>query len=401
MTTSTSSFLLNGAAGKKILHCRGLRQGPLSPLLFIIAIDPLHRLLQRAMELGQLDPIPGRDLALRVSLYADDVIIFANPVKEEIDTLMSIIHDFGLASGLKVNLQKSSVAAIRCDQINLQQVLQSFGGQQARFPLRCLGLPVTISRLRIVHLQFILDRIRARLGWKGRLLTIAGRRVLVRSVLSALSTFALTVLKVPKKLLAEVDKIRRRLLWAQDEAISGGKCKVSWPEVCTPIDNGGLGISNLQRFSRALRLRWLWLSWLTPNRPWVGMQLPCDQGDRELFNASTTVTLGDGKTASFWDSSWAGAGTLKMEFPELHKHSKRKNRTVHAALHDDTWVTDLAHGQTQQLWPEVIRLNRWLISKNISLSDQEQDTIKWKHTASGSFSTSSAYNCQFQRDAQD
>ena len=126
------------------------------------------------------------------------------------------------------------------------------------------------------------------------------------------------------------------------------------------------------------------------------MQLPCDQGDRELFNASTIVSLGDGKKASFWDSSWTDAGTLKTEFPELYKHSKRKNRTVHEALHDGTWVADLAHGQTQQLWPEVIRLNRWIISKNISLSDQQQDTIKWKHTASGFFSTSSAYNCQFQ-----
>jgi hypothetical protein len=85
-----------------------------------------------------------------------------------------------------------------------------------------------------------------------------------------------------------------------------------------------------------------------------------------------------------------------MEFPELHRHSRRKNRTVHAALLNDTWILDLAHGNTQQLWPEVIRLNRWLISKNLSLNDQVRDKIQWKHTASGSFSTSSAYSCQFQ-----
>mgnify|MGYP000969076143 CR=1 FL=1 len=71
------------------------------------------------MELGELDSLPGRDMSLRVSLYADDAIIFANPVKEEIDTLMSIIHNFGHASGLKVNLLKSSVTAIRCDHIDL------------------------------------------------------------------------------------------------------------------------------------------------------------------------------------------------------------------------------------------------------------------------------------------
>ena len=214
-------------------------------------------------------------------------------------------------------------------------------------------------------------------------------------MLSALPTFALTVLKVPKKILAEVDKIKQRFLWAQDEEISGGKCKVSWPVVCTPIDNGGLGISNLHRFSRALRLRWLWFSWITPNRPWVGMQLPCDQGDKDLFNASTTVTLGDGKTASFWDSSWTGAGALKLKFPDLYKHSRRKNRTVHAAILNDNWIQDLAHGNTQHLWPEVIRLNRWLILRNMNLNEQLRDTIQWKHMASGSFSTSSAYKTQF------
>ena len=85
-----------------------------------------------------------------------------------------------------------------------------------------------------------------------------------------------------------------------------------------------------------------------------------------------------------------------MEFPELHKHSRRKNRTVHAAILNDNWIQDLAHGNTQHLWPEVIRLNRWLTSRNLNLNEQLRDTIQWKHTASGSFSTSSAYNCQFQ-----
>lgn len=147
------------------------------------------------------------------------------------------------------------------------------------------------------------------------MMTIAGRRVLVRCVLSALPTFALTVLKVPKKFFTEVDRARRRFLWAQDEELTGAKCKVSWPVVCSPIDNGGLGIHDLQRFSRALRLRWLWFAWAQPDRPWVGTQLPCDDGDRALFAASTTVTLGDGNTATFWNCSWTGDGHSQGVLP--------------------------------------------------------------------------------------
>ena len=86
---------------------------------------------------------------------------------------------------------------------------------------------------------------------------MAGCLVLVRCTLSAMPTFALTVLRVPKKILKEIDKCRRRFLWCQDDEISGASCKVNWPAVCAPTEQGGLGIPDLQRFGRALRLRWL------------------------------------------------------------------------------------------------------------------------------------------------
>ena len=80
LSLASSSVLLNGDPGDRFWHMQGLRQGdPLSPLLFIIAIDPLHHLLAAASDLGVLAPLPGRGQSLRVSLYADDVVIFANP----------------------------------------------------------------------------------------------------------------------------------------------------------------------------------------------------------------------------------------------------------------------------------------------------------------------------------
>lgn len=116
-------------------HRRGLRQGdPLSPLLFIITIDPLHRLLQAASNRAMFQHLPGREVKLRVSLYADDAIIFANPIKEKIKALMQIFHSFGDAMDLKINLQKSTATPIRCTDINMEEILQNFGGQQANFP---------------------------------------------------------------------------------------------------------------------------------------------------------------------------------------------------------------------------------------------------------------------------
>jgi hypothetical protein len=69
--------MLNGIPLDPIQHGRGLRQGdPLSPMLFILAIDPLHRLLQNATERGLLTKLNSRAARFRASLYADDAVIF-------------------------------------------------------------------------------------------------------------------------------------------------------------------------------------------------------------------------------------------------------------------------------------------------------------------------------------
>ena len=103
---------------------QGLRHGdPLSPLLFIIAIDALHRLIERATEENLLPPLPGRDIKLRVSLYVDDIVLFANPDKTEIETIMHILEDFGGVLGLTINPLKSTATSIRCEELNLDEIL--------------------------------------------------------------------------------------------------------------------------------------------------------------------------------------------------------------------------------------------------------------------------------------
>jgi hypothetical protein len=59
---------------------------------------------------------------------------------------------------------------------------------------------------------------------------------------------------------------------------------------------GRIRFLDIERLARALRLRWYWFQWKNEDRPWTGLDIPCDKSDKDLFNASTVVVVGNGKS---------------------------------------------------------------------------------------------------------
>ena len=95
---------------------------------------------------------------MRTSLYADDAAIFVAPYKEDIQKLSAILSTFGEVTGLCINFQKSSVVPIRYGNIDLDDVLVGLPVLRASFPMRYLGLPLSVWRLRKVDFQHLEDK---------------------------------------------------------------------------------------------------------------------------------------------------------------------------------------------------------------------------------------------------
>jgi hypothetical protein len=152
LSTASSRILLNGHQGPSIRHLRGVRQGDsLSPMLFIIAMDILHRLFQKAAQDGVLKKMAPTEIKFQCSLYADDAILFIRPSTQEARAVKEILHIFGLTTGLHTNLAKCSVTDIYGGNEILPEIVSILGCQVKPFPLKYLGLPLSTRPIPKAH----------------------------------------------------------------------------------------------------------------------------------------------------------------------------------------------------------------------------------------------------------
>ncbi|CAM0873946.1 unnamed protein product [Alopecurus aequalis] len=252
---------------------------------------------------------------------------------------MEILKLFGNSSGLHTNLQKRKVLPIRCDDIDINPLLQILRCQQDTFPCTYLGMPLSDKKLRKVHLQSIIDKLdKKAAGSKGRWISIDGRLILVKFVMAAMPVYQLLAIDNPKWTQKVIEKIQWAFLWTGTDTVCGGKCLVKWSQLCYPLQLGGLDIPNMQMQSQALKLRWLWQSKTEEDKPWLGLPIPCSPTILSLFQASTLITLGDGKKTSFWHDHWLDGSVPKELFPNPFKHSRNRKISVAEGLLNRRWI---------------------------------------------------------------
>ena len=207
LSTASSRIVVNGSTGNKFRHACGLRQGEsLSPLLFVIAMDVLTAIIVKAHHSQLLGKFNGCGPLQRLSLYADDVVLFIKPTLADLSFVVEALRIFGEASGLKVNFAKSSAILIRSNEDNEILVRSMVPWQIANFPCKYLGLQLSIKHLTRSDWQPIVDMaLKILLGWQRGLVTRPGRLILVNQVMRARPTHHLLVAEAPKWALDKVD----------------------------------------------------------------------------------------------------------------------------------------------------------------------------------------------------
>ena len=114
------------------------------------------------------------------------------------------------------------------------------------------------------------------------------------------------------------------------------------------------------------------------------------------FHAATDVVLGDGRSSVFWLDRWMPDGcSVRDVAPSLLRNVGRRHlgRSVADAINGNAWVRDIAEPYTVPVLLDYLRL--WSIVRNVQLTANNPDVLRWRWSASMSYSSSSAYHALF------
>ncbi|KAJ0876108.1 putative RNA-directed DNA polymerase [Helianthus annuus] len=356
LKTARASVLVNGSPTMEFECSRGLRQGdPLSPFLFLIAMEALSGIMKKASGDGLFRGVRCNNSGMVLShfLYADDVVFLGEWSESNAKNLRRILRCFYLSSGLQVNFSKSRLYGIGISDVELMGLANTLRCREGSFPFKYLGLYVGANMNLVKNWRPIIDLFRNRLSiWKAKKLSYGGRITLLKSVLSSLPTYFFSIYKAPVQVLNQLERLRRIFFWGGTEEESKMSW-MAWENVVTPVKYGGLGFGTLRDANLAMLAKWWWRFKTEPESLWrkvvwaihgnsrawniIPIKLSCAGPWKHIYNIApilsnkgidigrslSGVVHGGGEIA-FWIDVWIGSEPLCSRFPLLYQLEKHK-----------------------------------------------------------------------------
>ncbi|VFQ89227.1 unnamed protein product [Cuscuta campestris] len=257
MNSSKYSVVVNGKPCGFFSQTRGIKQGdPLSPLLFIIANEAFSKNLNKLMNHGVIGRYNCGNNSIPIShlSYADDIIIFCNSSCKSLVNLKFFLKTYQECSGQNINKQKSSFFVGKFQNSRkIAELEKRLDMQHKKLPFTYLGISIDKGITRTQHCNQLITAFDRKLGsWQFKQLDQAGRLILINHVLNTLPIFFLGSSTLPKSVQNILKQKMSRFWWKSKHHW------VNWEDICTPKEEGGLGIRDLSSLQDSFSLKLWW-----------------------------------------------------------------------------------------------------------------------------------------------
>ncbi|RVW59622.1 putative ribonuclease H protein [Vitis vinifera] len=280
---------------------------------------------------------------------------------------------FEACLGFRINLEKSEMIPVG-RVLNIEGLALELGCKVGGIPSSYLGMPLGAAFNSLAVWDGVEERFRRRLAmWKRQYISKGGRLALIRSTMSSMPIYLMSLFHLPRKVRLRLEKIQRDFLWGGG-TLAHKPHLVRWnlPQVwrrgggwCTRDVMGRNGVG----LWKAIRKKW------------------------GLFDGRVAFHLGNGQRVKFWKDKWCDDGPLCESFPSLFSMSMSKNAWVSEVWNPVGdgigWIPLFARAFND--W-EIDLVERLLQKIQLSGSKGGGDRVIWTASNNGAFSVRSLYS---------
>uniref|UniRef100_A0A670HTQ3 Reverse transcriptase domain-containing protein n=2 Tax=Podarcis TaxID=42163 RepID=A0A670HTQ3_PODMU len=231
---------------------RGTKQGcPLSPFLFILALEPLAIRIRAATDIKGVE-IKGR--TYKLGLFADDLMV---TTPDPISTATSLIRElnaFAMVSGLQVNFTKSEAMCFNTPPHTQKELTKVTKIKLCHTKFRYLGVQITrnLNKLYLHNYKPLWRQINKDLKrWNNMNLTLSDKIAMIKMTTLPKLTYLFQTLPIwiPS---TQLHSWQRKL---HSFIFSHKKPRISPKYLHLPTSEGGWGIPNIEAYYTANQIR--------------------------------------------------------------------------------------------------------------------------------------------------
>ena len=233
---------------------RGCRQGdPVSPYLFNLCVEILGILFRNNKD---IKGIKIKKLEYRISQYADDTCIYLDGTTKSLKKTLDLLDQFSKYSGLKPNISKTQCIWIGSKSGSKDQLCPEHNLIWNNETFDVLGIKFAINLEHMFELNFV-DKFNAikRLinKWSKRKMTVLGRITVVKSLLLSKITHLFSTIPIGDNVncIKELETTLYKYIWDNKPD------RVSRKLITQDYVNGGLKMTNINDFIKALKISWI------------------------------------------------------------------------------------------------------------------------------------------------